>query len=188
MNAQNPFAQNPFAPFMKAYTDMASACAFNAQENNPFACSAPSAALQQGYENARKNYQAVSNAARAFADMAQTVSRRQAEFAQQFVEAYSAYLQEISACKNPQDAIRQNACFARKFSENSLANGREFSDIVSKSGSEVAAIINSRLTEALNEVAEATEHATNRATNAFTGATGQQAPQTGSNDPKRKAA
>ncbi|MET0156207.1 MAG: TIGR01841 family phasin [Rickettsiales bacterium] len=174
-------AQSPFAPFFKAYTDMANACAFNSPENNPFGC-APGAALQQGYENARRNYQAASNAARAFADMTQTVARRQAEFAQHFVEACSCYLQEISACRNPQDAIQQNARFARQCCENAVSNGREVADIVCKSNCEVAEILNNRFSEALSDVAEAADRASRRAAGAFNTAAQQaQNAATGSN-------
>lgn len=179
-------ASNPFAPFFKAYTDMSNACAFNSPENNPFGYS-PTAGLQQGYETARKNYQAASNAGRAFSDMTQTVARRQAEFTQQFVEAYSGYLQQVAGCKNPQESLKTNTQFAQNVSNNALSNSREIAEIITKSSNEVADIVSERLSEALNDITEATDSAAGRAANAFNNVANPQSTG-GAGDSKKKAA
>ena len=63
--------------------------------------------------------------------------------------------QELSAVGTPQDQLAKQAEIVRSSYESAVANWSELAEMNAKSGAEVAALINKRVTEGLDEVQKA---------------------------------
>ena len=139
--------QNPFLDW--DFNKFADLKAFGA----PFAV--PSVDTAALIEAQRKNLEAVTAANRAVYAGVQAVAQRQAEILRENVNAAVTAAREISGAGTPQDQLAKQAEVAKASYETAVANWQELAELNVKSGSEVAALINKRVTESLDEVKKA---------------------------------
>ncbi len=102
----------------------------------------------------RLNAKAFSDAAKAAAEGAQALSRRQAEILQNNAEEISKFFKEIStSVKNPEAGVAKQAEFAKSSIESAISNSKELVEMAVKSNAEANDIITKRISVALTELA-----------------------------------
>ena len=82
----------------------------------------------------------------------QAVVRRQSEIVRQTMEQTSSMMTELMAAGSPEDKVAKQADLVKLAFEKALSNARELAELVAKSNSEAAEVINKRVSESLEEV------------------------------------
>src|SRR3954464_16064123 len=100
----------------------------------------------------QKNIQALTAANQLAFEGFQAVARRQSEIVRQTMEQASAIMTELMAAGSPEDKVAKQADLVKLAFEKALANARELAELVAKSNSEAADVINKRVSESLEEV------------------------------------
>jgi len=105
----------------------------------------------------RQNAKAFSDAAKAAAEGAQAVSRRQAEILQKTAEEASKYWKDVSSnSKSPEAGMAKQAEYTKQTIESAVANSKELFEMAAKSNSEASDIISKRIAESLSEISSNT--------------------------------
>jgi phasin family protein len=100
----------------------------------------------------QKNIQALTAANQLAIEGFQAVVRRQSEIVRQTMEQTSSMMTELMAAGSPEDKVAKQADLVKLAFEKALANARELAELVAKSNSEAADVINKRVSESLEEV------------------------------------
>jgi phasin family protein len=100
----------------------------------------------------QKNIQALTAANQLALEGFQAVVRRQSEIVRQTMEQTSTMMSELMAAGSPEDKVAKQADLVKVAFEKALANARELAELVAKSNSEAADVINKRVSESLEEV------------------------------------
>jgi len=100
----------------------------------------------------RKNIEALTAANTAAAEGMQQIAARQAQILQENLDAATKAVTDLTKSGSPKDvASKQTDLFKQAF-ENALANMRELADMVAKSNTEAANVVNDRIKENLDEI------------------------------------
>jgi phasin family protein len=100
----------------------------------------------------QKNIQALTAANQLAFEGFQAVARRQSEIVRQTIEQTTAIVSELMAAGSPEDKVAKQADLVKLAFEKALANARELAELVAKSNSEAADVINKRVSESLDEL------------------------------------
>jgi phasin family protein len=100
----------------------------------------------------QKNIQALTAANQLAIEGFQAVVRRQSEIVRQTMEQTSSMMTELMAAGSPEDKVAKQADLVKLAFEKALSNARELAELVAKSNSEAAEVINKRVSESLEEV------------------------------------
>lgn len=100
----------------------------------------------------RKNIEALTAATQLGFEGMQAVLRRQAEIMRQSVEQTSTMVNELLVAGTPEDKVAKQADLVKLAFERSLANVRELSALLAKSGTEASDVITKRIGESLDEL------------------------------------
>ena len=100
----------------------------------------------------QKNIQALTAANQLAIEGFQAVVRRQSEIVRQTMEQTSSMVTELMAAGSPEDKVAKQADLVKLAFEKALSNARELAELVAKSNSEAAEVINKRVSESLEEV------------------------------------
>ena len=100
----------------------------------------------------QKNIQALTAANQLALEGFQAVVRRQSEIVRQTMEQTSSMMTELMAAGSPEDKVAKQADLVKLAFEKALSNARELAELVAKSNSEAADVINKRVSESLEEV------------------------------------
>jgi phasin family protein len=100
----------------------------------------------------QKNIQALTAANQLALEGFQAVVRRQSEIVRQTMEQTSSMMSELMAAGSPEDKVAKQADLVKLAFEKALSNARELAELVAKSNSEAADVINKRVSESLEEV------------------------------------
>ena len=100
----------------------------------------------------QKNIQALTAANQLAFEGFQAVVRRQSEIVRQTMEQTSSMVTELMAAGSPEDKVAKQADLVKLAFEKALSNARELAELVAKSNSEAADVINKRVSESLEEV------------------------------------
>ena len=100
----------------------------------------------------QKNIQALTAANQLALEGFQAVVRRQSEIVRQTMEQTSSMVSELLAAGSPEDKVAKQADLVKLAFEKALSNARELAELVAKSNSEAADVINKRVSESLEEV------------------------------------
>jgi phasin family protein len=100
----------------------------------------------------QKNIQALTAANQLAFEGFQAVARRQSEILRQTMEQTSSMISELMAAGSPEDKVAKQADLVKLAFEKALYNARELAELVAKSNSEAADVINKRVSESLEEV------------------------------------
>jgi phasin family protein len=100
----------------------------------------------------QKNIQALTAANQLAFEGFQAVVRRQSEILRQTMEQTSSMVSELMAAGSPEDKVAKQADLVKLAFEKALSNARELAELVAKSNSEAADVINKRVSESLEEV------------------------------------
>jgi len=100
----------------------------------------------------QKNIQALTTANQLAFEGFQAVARRQSEILRQTMEQTSSMISELMAAGSPEDKVAKQADLVKLAFEKALYNARELAELVAKSNSEAADVINKRVSESLEEV------------------------------------
>ncbi len=109
----------------------------------------------------RRNLETLSAANRIALEGAQAVAKRNFEIAQQTFGELSETLRSLATPGEPPQAkaAKQTELLKRAY-ERAVSNSRELSDLIQRSNSEAVELLNSRFTEALDEVKQLVEKST----------------------------
>lgn len=100
----------------------------------------------------KRNMEAVIGANRAVFEGAQAVVRRQVELLQETMGQASHSVREMGTSGSPPEVVAKQAELAKQTFEKASSTMKELSDIVAKSNSEAAGIINARIGASLTEM------------------------------------
>jgi phasin family protein len=100
----------------------------------------------------RRNMEAITAANRIALEGAQAVSRRHMEIMQQSMSEMTEAVKMLAAPDAPQAKAARQAELLKKIYEQAVSNIRELGDLIQKSNAEAIALLNTRFTEALDEV------------------------------------
>ena len=99
----------------------------------------------------RKNLEAVTAANKIALEGAQTIARRQAEIVREAVKGMGDATNAITSAKTVEEKLVKQADFVKAAYAKNVADIRELSELGAKSGREAFEVINSRVTEGLEE-------------------------------------
>ncbi|MBK1666070.1 phasin [Rhodospirillum rubrum] len=99
----------------------------------------------------KRNLDALTNANKLAFEGVQAIFKRQAEILRQSVEESAQAAQDIAKAETPQDKIAKQTEVAKESFEKSVANLRELVELLAKSNTEVFNLLNSRVSEVLDE-------------------------------------
>jgi phasin family protein len=99
----------------------------------------------------RKNMEALTNANRDAFEAIQAVTRRQSEILKETMDEATKALEAISKSGSPPEAAAKQAELAKVAFEKALANMRELAEMVTKSHEEAGNIVNTRISQSLEE-------------------------------------
>ena len=100
----------------------------------------------------RKNIEALTSANKLAFEGMQAVARRQADVMRQMMEEMSGMISDMMTTGSPEEKVARQAEMAKKTFERILANMKELAEMLSKSNSEAANVINGRISESLEEL------------------------------------
>lgn len=110
------------------------------------------------FEVQRRNLEAFTAANQVVAEGAQAIAKRQAEVLRTNVDSViSASKEMVSGKGAPEINVEKQAGLAKDLFENSLANAREVSEMVSKSSFEAFDLLNKRAAESFEELGKVAE-------------------------------
>ncbi len=99
----------------------------------------------------QRNFEALAKANQLAIEGFQTVARRQAELVRGGIEEASSMVRELGQSRSPEDHVARQTDAAKKALEQSLANARELSEIVTRAANEAFDVLNQRLASSLDE-------------------------------------
>lgn len=111
--------------------------------------------FNQLFSSQRRNIEAMSAVNQIAVESAQAISRRQAEIARENVENALKTSKDLLSGSSPETSLSKNADAVREFFENSLANFREVTEMVTKSSFEAFDVLNKRAAESMEELSKA---------------------------------
>lgn len=100
----------------------------------------------------RKNFEALTAANQLVADAVQAILKRQAEIVRQGVDEMSAAARALSAPGTVSEKAAKQTELARDAFERTVANLRELGEMVSRSNSDAAGLLNKRFAQSLDEL------------------------------------
>ncbi|UEM22032.1 phasin family protein [Skermanella mucosa] len=100
----------------------------------------------------QKNIQALTAANQLAFEGFQAVARRQSEILRQTIEQTTSIVSELLAAGSPEEKVAKQADLVKAAFEKALANTRELAELVTKSNTEAADVINKRVSESLEEL------------------------------------
>lgn len=103
-------------------------------------------------ESQRKNLEALASANKTATDGMQAVFTRQAEILKRSMEEATAAMQELMSAGAPEDQVAKQVELTKDGFENAISNMRELAEMMAKSQNEAMDILNSRVTESLDEL------------------------------------
>jgi phasin family protein len=106
-------------------------------------------------ETQQKNLEAVAKANKVALDGVQAVAQRQTEIVRQAFEESATALQALATVETPQARMAKQAELFKQAFEASMANFRELAEISAKSNGEAVELLNSRLSQSMDEVGQA---------------------------------
>ena len=106
-------------------------------------------------ETQQKNLEAVAKANKVALDGVQAVAQRQTEIVRQAFEESATALQALATVEAPQARMAKQAELFKQAFEASMANFRELAEISAKSNGEAAELLNTRLSQSIDEVGQA---------------------------------
>lgn len=111
--------------------------------------------FNQLFSTQRRNIEALSEANQAVVEGCQAASRCSAEAVRTNVESLIKSSKDMFTSGTPEASLSKQADFARSLFENTLANLREMSEMVTKSSFEAFDVLNRRAAESLEEISKA---------------------------------
>jgi phasin family protein len=112
----------------------------------------PGMDVESALASQQKNIQALTAANQLAFEGFQAVARRQSEILRQSIEQTTAIVTELLAAGSPEDKVAKQTELVKLAFEKALANTRELAELVTKSNSEAADVINKRVSEGLEEL------------------------------------
>jgi phasin family protein len=112
----------------------------------------PGVDVESALASQQKNIQALTAANQLAFEGFQAIARRQSEILRQSIEQTTAIVTELLAAGSPEDKVAKQAELVKSAFEKALANTRELAELVTKSNSEAADVINKRVSESLEEL------------------------------------
>ncbi|MEQ8964260.1 MAG: phasin family protein [Azospirillaceae bacterium] len=100
----------------------------------------------------RKNFEALTQANRLAYEGMQAVATRQAEILRGAMDEMSASMREMMASGAPEEKVSRQADLMRDQFEKAIANMRELSEMIAKSNTEAADVINQRIAAQIDEM------------------------------------
>ena len=100
----------------------------------------------------RRNLEALSAANRIALEGAQAVARRHMEILQSAMSEMTEAVKAISSQESPQAKAARQTELLKSAYEKAVGNMREVADLIQKSNTEALALLNTRFTEAMDEV------------------------------------
>lgn len=100
----------------------------------------------------RKNIEALTSANKLAFEGMQAVARRQADVMRQMMEEMSGMISDMMSAGTPEEKMARQADMAKQTFEKILSNMKELAEMLSKSNSEAATVINARISESLDEL------------------------------------
>ncbi len=100
----------------------------------------------------RKNLETLTAANRVALDGAQAVARRNVEIMQQTMSELSETVRAMASTEGPQAKAAKQAELLKVAYQRAVMNLKEVSDLIQRSNNEALGLLNSRFTEALDEV------------------------------------
>ena len=112
----------------------------------------PGVDVESAFAAQQKNIQALTAANQLAFEGFQAVARRQSEILRQTIEQTTSIVSELLAAGSPEEKVAKQADLVKVAFEKALANTRELAELVTKSNSEAADVINKRVSESLEEL------------------------------------
>lgn len=100
----------------------------------------------------RRNMEAITAANRIALEGAQAVARRHMEIMQQSMAEMTEAVRMLAAPDNPQAKAARQAELLKGIYEHAVSNIKELGDLIQKSNAEAIGLLNTRFTEAMDEV------------------------------------
>jgi phasin family protein len=100
----------------------------------------------------KRNLEALTEANRVALEGAQLVARRHMEIMQSTMSSVTEKLKELSAADTPANRAAKQTDMLKEAYENAVANTKELGDLIQKSNSEAVQKLNTRFSEAMNEM------------------------------------
>jgi phasin family protein len=113
---------------------------------------APMFDFEAAFVSQRKNVEALTAANQLVFEGVQAVARRQAEIVRKSFEELSQVSRELATVGRPEDKLVKQATLAKEAFESATANAREIADMLQKSSAKAIDVLNSRVSENLDEV------------------------------------
>lgn len=99
----------------------------------------------------RRNLEALTEANKLAMEGMQSIIKRQAEILRQSMEEAAKAAQDIASAETPQTKMSRQTEVAKESMEKAISNMRELSEMLSKANTEIFELLNSRISEALEE-------------------------------------
>ena len=115
----------------------------------------PGVDVESAFAAQQKNIQALTAANQLAFEGFQAVARRQSEILRQAIEQTTSIVSELLAAGSPEEKVAKQADLVKAAFEKALANTRELAELVTKSNTEAADVINKRVSESLEELKSA---------------------------------
>jgi phasin family protein len=112
----------------------------------------PGMDMESIVEAQRRNIEALTAANRVAFEGMQTVLRRQAEILRQTVEQGNSMVNELMAAGTPEAKVAKQAELVKQAFEKAVSDLREMSEMIARSNSDAAELINKRFTQSLDEL------------------------------------
>lgn len=112
----------------------------------------PNAQIESLLSSQRKNLEALTAANQLAYDGMQAVLSRQAELLRQAVDEVANVTRDLSSPGMPHEKAAKQAELARDAFERTVTNMRELAEMVARSNTEAADLLNKRFTESLTEL------------------------------------
>ena len=100
----------------------------------------------------RKNFEAIAAANQCALEGVGALVRRQGEIVRESVESYAAAVKDLLAEGSVEEKAGKQAELTKKSYDRAVANARELSDMLAKTGNEAFGVINDRIREGMTEV------------------------------------
>jgi phasin family protein len=100
----------------------------------------------------RRNMEALSAANRVALEGAQAVAKRHMEIMQQIMSELTDTMRTLATTTTPQERASKQAELLKRAYERAVSNTKELSDLITRSNGEALSVLNSRFTEAMDEV------------------------------------
>ncbi len=112
----------------------------------------PSIDVDQMMASQRRNIEALTTANKLAFEGMQAVARRQADIMRQMTEEMSSMLTGMMSAGSPEERVARQTDMAKQAYEKILASMRELGEMLSKSNTEAAEVIQKRISDSLDEL------------------------------------